>query len=197
MCFQNGVSCFQFVSTIQSWKILCTSKVLALIQALFDCKKKRELLDSMCSFVSMIFRTAALSDIKQIQVVRHLVKENILRDPGRVTDQDVAYYISVNGKGWVCEAEGLVVGFSIADLADKSVWALFVRPDFAERGIGKELHRLMLDWYFKQTKEKLVLGTSPDTRADRFYRLQGWKPVGRYANGDTQFEMSYEDWNRS
>jgi GNAT superfamily N-acetyltransferase len=72
-----------------------------------------------------------------------------------------------------------------------------VRPDFAERGIGKELHRLMLDWYFKQTKEKLVLGTSPDTRADRFYRLQGWKPVGRYANGDTQFEMSYEDWNRS
>jgi hypothetical protein len=48
----------------------------------------------MCSFVYIVFRTAALSDIKQIQVVRHLVKENILSDPGLVRDEDVAFYIS-------------------------------------------------------------------------------------------------------
>ena len=142
----------------------------------------------------MIFRTAELSDIKQIQVVRHLVKENVLSSPALVTDEDVALYISVKGKGWVCEVEGQVVGFSIVDLMEHSIWALFVDPEFAERGIGKELHRLMIDWYFEQTQEKVVLGTSPDTRADQFYRFQGWKPVGNYANGETKFELSYEDW---
>lgn len=145
-------------------------------------------------FVSMIFRTAKLSDIKQIQVVRHLVKENTLSNPDLVPDKDVAYYISEKGKGWVCEIDGRIAGFSIVDLRERSVWALFVDPAFAEKGIGKELHRLMIDWYFQQTKEKLVLGTAPNTRAERFYMLQGWNLVGRYANGESKFELNYADW---
>ncbi|NRF40372.1 GNAT family N-acetyltransferase [Pedobacter foliorum] len=143
----------------------------------------------------MIFRIAELSDIKQIQVVRHLVKENTLSNPDLVPDKDVAYYISEKGKGWVCEVDDQIVGFSIIDLLEKSVWALFVDPDFAEKGIGKELHRLMLDWYFQQTKDKVVLGTAPNTRAEQFYTLQGWTPVGSYSNGEIKFEMSYADWS--
>ncbi|WP_214227968.1 GNAT family N-acetyltransferase [Pedobacter sp. B4-66] len=143
----------------------------------------------------MVFRIAELSDIKQMQVVRHLVKENTLSNPDLVPDKDVAYYISEKGKGWVCEVDGLVVGFSIIDLLEKSVWALFVDPDFAEKGIGKELHRLMLDWYFQQTKDKVVLGTAPNTRAERFYTLQGWTSVGSYSNGEIKFEMSYANWS--
>ena len=148
----------------------------------------------ICKFEIMIYRTAELSDIKQMQVVRHLVKENVLSNPDLVTDDDVAFYISVKGKGWVCEVDGQVVGFSIVDLTEHSIWALFVDPEFAEQGIGKELHRVMIDWYFEQTKEKVVLGTTPNTRADRFYRFQGWEPVGSYANGETKFELSYENW---
>lgn len=129
-----------------------------------------------------------------MQVVRHLVKENTLSNPDLVSDQDVAYYISEKGKGWVCEVKGQVVGFAIIDLLEKSVWALFVDPDFAEKGIGKELHHLMIDWYFQQTKDKVVLGTAPNTRAERFYKLQGWTPVGRYSNGETKFELSFNDW---
>jgi GNAT superfamily N-acetyltransferase len=142
----------------------------------------------------MIFRTAKLSDIKQMQVVRHLVKENILSNPDLVPDKDVAYYISEKGKGWVCEVDGQLVGFSIIDLLEKSVWALFVDPEFAEKGIGKELHRLMIDWYFQQTKDKVVLGTAPNTRAERFYFLQGWTQVGSYSNGESKFELSYQQW---
>lgn len=145
-------------------------------------------------FVTMIFRTAELSDIKQIQVVRHLVKENTLSNPALVTDEDVACYISERGKGWVCEIDGQVVGFSIVDLKDKSIWALFVDPAFAEKGIGKTLHQLMTDWYFAQTKDKVVLGTAPNTRAERFYLLQGWTRTGNYPNGEVKFELSYEDW---
>jgi Acetyltransferases len=142
----------------------------------------------------MIFRTAKLSDIKQMQVVRHLVKENTLSNPDLVPDKDVAYYISERGKGWVCEVDGRVVGFSIIDLLEKSVWALFVDPEFAEKGIGKELHRLMIDWYFQQTKDKVVLGTAPNTRAEQFYPLQGWTQVGSYSNGETKFELTYQRW---
>ncbi|ETZ19239.1 GNAT family N-acetyltransferase [Pedobacter sp. V48] len=142
----------------------------------------------------MNFREAELADIAQMQVVRHLVKENTLSDPNLVPDKDVAYYITVKGKGWVAESEGKVVGFAIVDLEDKSVWALFVDPVHAEKGIGKELHRLMMDWYFSQTNDAIVLGTAPNTRAEKFYTLQGWKEIGSYSNGETKFEMKFEVW---
>lgn len=142
----------------------------------------------------MNFREAELSDIAQMQVVRHLVKENTLSDPSLVPDKDVAYYITEKGKGWVAELDGTVAGFAIVDLQDKSVWALFVDPSYAEKGIGKELHRLMIDWYFSQTNEPIVLGTAPNTRAEKFYTLQGWKNIGSYSNGETKFEMTSEDW---
>lgn len=145
----------------------------------------------------MIFRQATLADIGQIQRVRHLVKENTLSNPDLVRDQDVAYYITKKGRGWVCENQQQIVGFSIVDLQENSIWALFVDPDFAEKGIGKELHRLMLDWYFEQANEKVVLGTTPNTRAERFYALQGWKNVGKYPNGEVKFELSYQGWTGS
>lgn len=40
----------------------------------------------------MEFREAQIGDIAQIQIVRHLVKENTLSDPALVPDKDVAYY---------------------------------------------------------------------------------------------------------
>ena len=144
--------------------------------------------------MNTIFRTAERSDIKQIQVVRNLVKENRLSSPNQISDDDVAIYISDKGKGWVCEVNGFIVGFSIIDLKDNSVWALFVDPEFAEKGIGKELHSLMINWYFEQSRDNLVLGTAPNTRAEKFYQYQGWTPIGNYPNGEIKFELSYNRW---
>ena len=70
------------------------------------------------------FRTAELTDIKQMQVVRHLVKENTLSNPDLVPDKDVAYYITEKGKGWVCEADGQVVGLE-GLIPDHTVRVLF------------------------------------------------------------------------
>ncbi len=47
----------------------------------------------------MIFRKAQVSDIPQIQMVRHSVKENILSDPALVTDKDCEEFLTVCGKG--------------------------------------------------------------------------------------------------
>jgi GNAT superfamily N-acetyltransferase len=143
----------------------------------------------------MLFREALSTDIEQIQIVRNAVKENMLSDPALVPDHDVDNFINKRGKGWVCEIDGRIVGFSIADLKDNNIWALFLHPDFEAKGIGKELHRLMLDWYFNQGKEMVWLGTAPNSRAEKFYQLQGWKQMGMYGK-EIKFEMTKEDWNK-
>lgn len=142
----------------------------------------------------MIFREALITDIPGIQIVRHTVKENVLSNPALVTDQDCEDYLFVRGKGWVCEANNQLVGFAIADLQDHNVWALFLRPEYEGKGIGRRLHNLMLDWYFNQTKETLWLGTAFNTRAETFYRMQGWKEAGMHGTKEIKFEMSYDDW---
>jgi len=144
----------------------------------------------------MIFREAIVKDISQIQVVRNAVKENMLSNPALVPDSDVLYYISHRGKGWVCEIENNIVGFAIADLVDNNIWALFIDPEFEARGIGKQLHKIMLDWYFEQTQNTLWLSTGFNTRADEFYRRQGWKEAGLYGTKETKFVMAFDDWKQ-
>lgn len=142
----------------------------------------------------MIFRKAQISDIPQIQVVRNSVKENMLSNPALVTDKDCEEFLTVRGKGWVCEIENSIVGFAIADLQDDNIWALFLRPEHEGRGIGKTLHDIMMDWYFSQGKENVWLGTAPDTRAEKFYTKAGWKAKGTINKGEIKFEMSKDDW---
>lgn len=142
----------------------------------------------------MIIREARIEDIPQIQVVRNSVKENTLSNPDLVTDKDCEEFITERGKGWVCEIDGKITGFSIVDLKDNNIWALFVDPDFEKKGIGKKLHDNMLDWYFTQTKENVWLGTSPNTRAELFYRKSGWNAIGIYGKNEIKFEMTFENW---
>lgn len=142
----------------------------------------------------MIIREATIDDIKQIQIVRNSVKENTLSDPNLVTDEDCKEYITVRGKGWVCEMDRQIVGFAIADLKENNIWALFLHPKFEGKGIGKKLHKTMLDWYFTRTKDKVWLGTAPDTRAEKFYRNAGWREVGTHGTKEIKFEMTYNEW---
>ena len=142
----------------------------------------------------MIFREATINDIQQIQFVRNAVTENRLSDPALVPDKDVEEYMTNRGKAWVCEVDEKIVGFAIVDLIDNNVWALFVHPGFEAMGVGKKLHRIMMDWYFLQTREKIWLGTDPNSRANKFYRMQGWKEVGIHGKGEIKFEMNFDDW---
>ena len=143
----------------------------------------------------MIFREAQINDIEQIQIVRNSVKENMLSDPALVPDNDVEEFITNRGKGWVCEMGDKITGFAIVDLIANNVWALFIHPDFEAKGIGKKLHQMMMDWYFVHTKEKIWLGTAPNSRAEKFYRMQGWTEVGIHGKGEIKFEMDYNTWS--
>lgn len=142
----------------------------------------------------MKIRVARQTDIPGIQLVRNLVKENRLSDPGLVTDDDVKDYMFRRGKGWVCEIDEEVVGFAIADLDENNIWALFVHPGFERSGIGKKLHDTMIDWYFGETDKAIWLGTSPGTRAEKFYRKAGWTEIGVHGKGEIKFEMTKKNW---
>ncbi len=142
----------------------------------------------------MIYREAAINDIPQLQLIRNAVKENMLSNPALVPDKDYVDYLTERGKGWVCEKDGIIIGFAIADLQEENIWALFVHPDHEQTGIGKALHEMMLNWYFKQQKERVWLSTGAETRAEKFYRLQGWTATGVYGKGEIKFEMSRGEW---
>lgn len=145
----------------------------------------------------MVIREAEIDDIKQIQVVRNSVKENTLSDPNLVTDEDCEEFMTVRGKGWVAEIDRQIVGFAIVDLKENNIWALFVHPDFEKTGIGRKLHDTMLNWYFKQTKDTVWLGTAFNTRAEQFYRKAGWMEVGMHGTKEIKFEMTFEKWSNS
>ena len=141
----------------------------------------------------MNFRQAIPEDIPQIQIVRNSVKENQLSNPNLIPDDLVEEFITKRGKGFVCEIDKKIVGFSIVDFVENNVWALFLLPKFEGKRIGKKLHQLMLDEYFSKTKETIWLSTEANSRAEIIYKKQGWKNAGFHGN-EVKFEMSFEDW---
>jgi len=142
----------------------------------------------------MIIRTATIEDIQEMQIIRNAVIENKLSDPSLIKDTDYELFLTEKGKGWVCEWDNQIVGFAIIDLQGNNIWALFLHPDFEHKGIGRILHKTMLDWYFSQTDKTVWLSTAFNTRAEQFYKKAGWKAVGMYGTKEIKFEMSYTDW---
>jgi GNAT superfamily N-acetyltransferase len=158
----------------------------------YGCKLKQLLIDYFNK--AMQFREAVVTDISQMMTVRLSVKENVLSNPALVPQADYADYLFNRGKGWVCIENNNVLGFSIADLKEHNIWALFVLPGEEGRGIGKRLHDLMLQWYFSQTETTVWLSTVPGSRAEGFYRKAGWMEDGLYGKGEIRFIMSIENY---
>ncbi|MEO6583046.1 MAG: GNAT family N-acetyltransferase [Ferruginibacter sp.] len=148
------------------------------------------------SLQTFTFREATTADIKQIQIVRNSVFENTLSNPGLVTDKDCETYLTVRGKGWICQLENDIVGFAIADLQDNNIWALFIHPHLEKKGIGRQLHNIMLNWYFEQTHKPVWLGTAFNTRAEHFYRKADWLEIGKHGEKEIKFEMTYDRWQK-
>jgi N-acetylglutamate synthase-like GNAT family acetyltransferase len=142
----------------------------------------------------MIFREARTSDIQQLQLVRQCVKENVLLNSVQVTEYDYLRYLTIDGKGWVCEVCNKIIGFAIVDCKHRHVWALFVKPGYDDKQVGRTLHDLMLGWYFKRDIQPLSLTTAAGTNAEEFYRLLGWTQNGKTGNGGIKFQMELRAW---
>lgn len=139
---------------------------------------------------AIVARAAVRVDIDAMHVVRCAVRENRLSRPDRITPDDYRAMLERDGRGWVAEVDGRIVGFAVADVRRFNVWALFVDPEHERRGIGLALHDVMMVWFFAQPGvERVWLTTAPGTRAEGFYRRAGWRACGLDAHGEMRFEM--------
>ncbi|MET0661064.1 MAG: GNAT family N-acetyltransferase [Steroidobacteraceae bacterium] len=134
-------------------------------------------------------RVATVADIEPMHRIRMAVQENRLRDPSRVQYDDYRRMLETDGRGWVCEERGVLVGFGVADQVRRNIWALFVAPEHERRDIGRALLDAMVQWLFQVGPEPIWLSTEPGTRAERFYAAAGWRSAGVEPNGEVRFEF--------
>jgi len=136
-----------------------------------------------------LVRVAELSDIEAMQRVRVSVQENTLKDYSVLTPSMYKLNMVECGCGWVCEKRGRVVGFSIVNLKELNVWALFVEPGEEGLGIGRALHDTMISWLRDKGATRLSLDTESGTRAAHFYEVAGWQLVRTDERGESFYEM--------
>jgi GNAT superfamily N-acetyltransferase len=133
-------------------------------------------------------RPATRADIPQLQIIRAAVRENVLRNPGRVTTADYEAHIDGRGRTWVAELDGAIVGFVAADGQQRWLWALFVDPAHEGRGVARALLPAALAWLRDLGAASVGLTTEPGTRAEKFYRAAGFVARG-LEHGELRFEL--------
>lgn len=133
-----------------------------------------------------LIRRAVAADQPRIFAIRMGVRENILSDPSKVTDEDVAWYRD-NAIFLVAESAGEIAGFACANHQTGLIWALFVDPAREGRGHGRALLDAALAGLRAAGHAQGWLETGAGTRAERFYREHGWRDMGRGLDGQTVF----------
>lgn len=136
--------------------------------------------------MSFRIRKAAPEDQPRIHAIRMGVRENVLSDPSRVTDAEVAWYRE-QAIFLVSEADGEIAGFTCANPQTGLVWALFVDPAHEGHGHGRTLLDAALTMLTAAGIAQAHLTTGADTRAERFYRRHGWRETGRSLDGNIVF----------
>lgn len=136
-----------------------------------------------------MIRVARSSDTPAINNLRLRVRENVLSDPSWLTVEGTTRAITQEGRGWVWWEGDTLLGFSIALQEDPEIWALFVDPDAEGQGIGQALLTKAVEWLWQRGAPSIRLSTDPETRADRFYRRQGWQPTGHNDKGEVTFVL--------
>ncbi|PKA41428.1 GNAT family N-acetyltransferase [Rhizobium sullae] len=135
-----------------------------------------------------MIRKATERDIARIVEIRNSVSENRLSDPGKVTLDDLRWFIANPGI-FVWEQDGEVQGFSAGDPCNGNIWALFVDDAYARRGIGTSLLASACSALMDAGYDRIWLTTDPGTRAEKLYRQAGWKVIGEQDN-ELLFELN-------
>ena len=132
-------------------------------------------------------RRAVQTDVPRIMEIRHSVRENRLSDPNLVTATDCEASIE-RSEIWVWEEDGAVQGFAAGDTRDGWIFGLFVAPEYEGRGIGQALLPLACETLRKAGYTIAKLSTVAGTRAERFYRTNGWIMTGKNQKGELVFQ---------
>lgn len=127
-----------------------------------------------------VYREIEERDIPAIFKVRISTDENNLSlaelHSLGITEESVLEKINTTYKGWLCEVDGQVIGFTMGDNITCEMWVIAVRPEYINQGVGTELLRLMEEWLWGCDCRKIWLTTDIDKklRAYSFYIKNGW-----------------------
>jgi GNAT superfamily N-acetyltransferase len=126
------------------------------------------------------FREATINDVPALFAVRTATRENPLTlDELRalgITEPSVRERMLGTYAGWLCEADGKVVGFSMADRKTGELWVIAILPEYEQKRIGARLMQMAEDWLWACGCPEAWLTTSidPSLRAYGFYQKCGW-----------------------
>ncbi len=131
----------------------------------------------------MRIRIANTDDVPDIFNVRTSVKESLLTIEGMasigITHASLISMIeSESARAWCVELDGKIVGFSMATLGDREVFALFVLPEYENRGYGSALLEKAVNWLTQAGNDSIWLIVEPGVRAFSFYKKRGWRETG-------------------
>lgn len=144
----------------------------------------------------MSIRVATPADVEALFDVRTSVREN---HQGReelaalgVTPESVAEMLRTSSRAWLAEMDRRAAAFAMADAALGTVFALFVRPGYEGRGLGRALLAEAERWLFARGWDEVWLLTGSDERlrARGFYRRLGWRDAGVQPDGQVKLVRS-------
>jgi GNAT superfamily N-acetyltransferase len=141
----------------------------------------------------MRVRIADIQDVETLFDIRTSVRENHqsreeLAGIG-VTPASVAEMLRTDSRAWIADVDGRPVAFSMANAAERTVFAMFVRPGYEGRGLGRALMAEAEAWLFAQGADEIWLttGSDPAIRANGFYRHLGWQEDGTTQDGQIRY----------
>ena len=99
----------------------------------------------------------ALFDIRTSVPENHQSREE-LASIG-VTPRRIREMLVTTSRAWIAEEGRQAVAFSMADSAEATVFAMFVRPGYEGRGLGRALMQAAEDWLFSKGLDEIWLLT--------------------------------------
>ena len=90
--------------------------------------------------------------------------------------------------GYVGVSEGRIVGYCFGDKNTGEVLVLALLPAYENKGIGKTLLYLVIDYFKDSGFKRVFLSCSPDpqSRSYGFYRHLGWSFTGLYDDANDE-----------
>ncbi len=137
------------------------------------------------------FREMTAADLPAVFELRVSTIENAIsleeleKDYG-ITPESLAEAMKSDVRGWLCEADGRVVGFSMGDRSNGEVQVVAVLPGYERKGIGKGVLQRVQDWLYESGHEEVWLyaNRDPNVRATGYYRNLGWQKTGKTRGED-------------
>ena len=150
--------------------------------------------------MALTYRQMIVQDLPAVLAVRFATRENTItraeleQDYG-ITEASLAEAMATHVGGWLCEADGRVLGFAMGDRDNGEVQVVALRPEAERRGIGKALLARVCAWLFEAGHDPLWLRANPDpaVRAHGFYRRLGWHPTGERRGADEVLVLDKAD----